>query len=315
MDRTTGSAIANLAAKPLGLTIDETNPYSGRHVILAASRPGLQAVIKIGAPEDANQMRHEVLVAESFADRGISVARPLGELQLVTPTGSEAGYPVSLWYWEPGSSLPPDEASLVHLGRQLRLIHDCQFTDPPSAYRASFHDAVIVFWRQLAQRILSDPSHPWHDQPSLLGWFGEQVSQISAQTEAMLYGTGPLYWGHCDLHPGNVLFANGRSVLLDFEMATATRFSRDPGMIASWPFGSTFNLEQTRPVAAGYGTIDLSEILPLGPERQLTLVLSKVVRVFEGRVSAAELADTVATMRRHPEGHPQWLDNVHLLFT
>ncbi|GAA4536609.1 aminoglycoside phosphotransferase family protein [Pseudonocardia xishanensis] len=145
--------------------------------------------------EDATK---EVAVSVWLADKGISAARAANIPQPVAVDG----HPVTFWHFIDGRS--GNNGDVRELGAVLRRLHGLEA--PPDLFGQSESPLLRV-----GQRIAGAPVSP--DDKTYLSALADRLSDDLERTPFVM----PPCVTHGDAHVQNLMFADGRSILIDFE--------------------------------------------------------------------------------------------------
>lgn len=140
----------------------------------------------------------EVAVSVWLADKGISAARAVDIPQPVAVDG----HPVTFWEYIDGR--PGNNGDVRELGAVLRRLHTL---DAPAALSLSSDSPLLRVGQRIARAPISDA-----DKEFLSALTGRLSEELGRTPFVM-----PPCVTHGDAHVQNLMFVDGRSVLIDFE--------------------------------------------------------------------------------------------------
>lgn len=277
---------ASVAAGRLGLIGSRTLLRVGANAVFRVG----DAVLRV-APEGVDAAWH-VSLARSLADRGMPMARPLGDAIGV------GALQVTAWEYVDGSQRPLDYRQL---GEAIALLHGF----PPAALpRSDLPWCGAAGWLQLGANL---------ELAAMAGVVDEQDIALLRAAAGELRDwqdrarDEPHVVCHGDVHPQNALMRGDRLVILDWESICLGPRAWDHAALMTWSERWGGNPSDYDAFCAGYGG-DLRRSPLAQTLARVRLLAPTINMIVRGRSSTSHAAQARLRMRywRGEPGAPAW---------
>lgn len=293
-DLAEATRLADRAAVELGLPAP-TPLNVGMNAVFAAG----DTVLRVGRPTAPASSAYDL--ADQLTAAGIRVAQPAARRAVVVDDDDRTGQPLVVTTWEMLRSTG-NEADWVAVGRMVRLLHEMTPTIVPPGYPVPY---CTTF--------------PWWQFDGLLADIESDIDDGSRQGLANAVDRhrrwidesgGQERWILChgDVHPANVIAAEGGPVIIDWDLLSLGPPGWDHApllsMIRHWGYAPT-TYEQ---FADGYGS-DLRDDPVTVALTDLRAAAATIMRVIAGRQNPTARLEADRRLRywRGDADAPTWV--------